>query len=81
MGNMTEITTEAPEDVIIQEEDTDTDPEMSIEEENIGEAVEEEETEMDVLDEVPEEILEEEITEWQMKQKGLEGLFYQFLVE
>ncbi len=36
---------------------------MSIEEENIGEAVEEEETEMDVLDEVPEEILEEEITE------------------
>lgn len=61
--------------------DTDTDPEMSIEEENIGEAVEEEETEMDVLDEVPEEILEEEITEWQMKQKGLEGPFYQFLVE
>lgn len=51
MGNMTEITTEVPEDVIIQEEDTDTDPEMSIEEENIGEAVEEEE------------ILEEEITE------------------
>ena len=73
----TEATTEVPEDVIIQEEDTDTEPEMIIEEETdtepemvieeetaeiIDEAVEDE-TEMEVLDEVPEELLEEEITE------------------
>ena len=72
--DMTEATTEVPEDVIIQEEEADTEPEMIIEEETdiepemvieeetIGETVEED-IETEVLDEVSEEIFEEDIIE------------------
>ena len=64
--DMTEAMTEVPEDVIIQEEDTDTNSEMIIEEEtaeSIDETVEEE-TEMEVSAETPEDVIlqEEDVT-------------------
>lgn len=62
--DMTEETTEIPENVIVQEEDIVADPEMVIEEETDESADETaDETEMEVLDEVPEEFLEEDVTE------------------